>query len=114
MKIPQKIFVALRYNNDLVRGYMAVADKEETKYCQKAKDVATRNAGGSSSKSMYITNEARTGFRVIDYTHDGLLIEHPDGFSFFISPRNMYDLIRTCEIKIGVLIISLFLIVIYF
>ncbi len=100
MKIPQKIFVALRYNNDLVRGYMAVADKEETKYCQKAKAAAIRNSG-SSSKSMYITNEAKTGFRVIDYTHDGLLIEHPEGFSFFISPRNMYDLIRTCEIKNG-------------
>lgn len=100
MKIPQKIYVALRYGNDLVRGYLAVADKEETKYCQKAKDRADQ-AAGRSKKSMYITNEAREGFRVIDYTSDGMLIEHPEGFSFYITPGNMYDLIRTCTIVNG-------------
>ena len=100
MKIPQKIYVALRYGNDLVRGYMAVADKEETKYCQKAKDRADQEAG-RSKKSMYVTNEAREGFRVIDYTNDGMLIDHPEGFSFYITPRNMYDLIRTCTITNG-------------
>lgn len=100
MKIPQKIYVALRYGTDLVRGYLAVADKEETKYCQKAKARADQ-AAYNSKKSMYITNEAREGFRVIDYTSDGMLIEHPDGFSFYITPRNMYDLIRTCTIVNG-------------
>jgi len=100
MKLPQKIYVALRYGTDLVRGYMAVADKEETKYCQKAKDRADVCAG-RSKKSMYVTNEAREGFRVIDYTTDGMLIEHPEGFSFYITPRNMYDLIRTCTIVNG-------------
>lgn len=100
MKIPQKIYVALRYDKDLVRGFMAVADKEETKYCQKAKDRANYNAG-RNCKSMYITNTANEGFRVIDYTNDGMLVEHPDGFSFFITPRNMFDLIRTCTITNG-------------
>lgn len=100
MKLPEKIYVALRYTTDLIRGYLVIADKEETKYCQKNKDKADICAG-RSGKSMYITNEAREGFRVIDYTSDGMLIEHPEGFSFYISPRNMYDLIRTCTIVNG-------------
>lgn len=100
MKLPEKIYVALRYSTDLIRGYLVIADKEGTKYCQKNKDKADICAG-RSGKSMYITNEAREGFRVIDYTSDGMLIEHPEGFSFYISPRNMYDLIRTCTIVNG-------------
>lgn len=100
MKIPNKIYVALHYSQSGINGYLVVADKEQTKYYQNNKAKADRNSTGG--KHQYIDNTAKDGFRIEGFTFEGTYkVWHPDGFTFFVTPRNLYDLIRTSTVING-------------
>ncbi|WNA15788.1 hypothetical protein XaC1_145 [Xanthomonas phage XaC1] len=101
MKTPQKLYFALNYNYEAIRGYVVIADKQHTKGYLDKKARADRSAG-QNCKELFLDNTPSDGFRVSDFDYSGMFwIEHPQGFNVSITARNMYDLMRTSTIING-------------
>lgn len=101
MKTPQKLYFALNYNYEAIRGHVVIADKQHTKGYLDKKARADRSAG-QNCKELFLDNNPSDGFRVSDYDYSGMFwIEHPQGFNVSITARNMYDLMRTSTIING-------------